>query len=442
MSGVSVMPAAPRAYLIGLQTADQTREEAEALLEELAELCSNLGLVLPVRQLVRLREHHPRFLLGSGKVQEIIAEAKANQCDLVIFDDELHPAQQRNWEAESGLTVIDRQEVILDIFATRARTREARLQVELAQAEYSLPRLRRAWSHLSRQRGGGVNQRGEGETQLEIDQRLVREQIQKLRAELEVVRKQRSVQRRQRLRVPLPSAAIVGYTNAGKSSLLNALTGAHVLAADKLFATLDPTTRRLRLASGRTLLITDTVGFVRRLPHRLVEAFKATLEEALVADFLIHVVDTSSPEAAAHHATTMAVLAELGADRARILTVFNKIDRVDDPLRITELKAQFPGAIFLSAHTRAGMDVLLARLEDLVAEETVLQTLLIPHSRYDLISRLHEAGAVRREQPRDEGVYIEGLLPKRLLEAVRPYVIPGEIAKLHDESVSAGNAVA
>ncbi len=441
MSGVSAIPTAPRAYLVGLQTSEQSREEAEALLEELAELCTNLGLALPARQLVRIREPNPRFLLGSGKTAEIIAEAKANNCELVIFDDELHPAQQRNWEAESGLIVIDRQEVILDIFAARARTREARLQVELAQAEYFLPRLRRAWSHLSRQRGGGVNQRGEGETQLEIDQRLVRERIQKMHAELEIVRKQRHVQRRQRQRVPLPTAAIVGYTNAGKSSLLNALTGAHVLAQDKLFATLDPTTRRLKMESGRILLLTDTVGFVRRLPHRLVEAFKATLEEALVADFLIHVVDASSPEAAAHHATTMAVLAELSADKARILTVFNKIDRVEDPLVLTELKGQFHGAIFVSAHTRAGLDTLLVKLEEMIAEETTPQTLLIPHSRYDLISKLHEAGAVRREQPRGEGVYIEGLLPKRLLDAVREYAIPPDIAKLHLPE-QADNAVA
>ncbi len=441
MSGVIAKPAAPRAYLVGLQGPDQTREEAEALLEELAELSANLGLTIPARQLVRIRELNPRFLLGTGKTQEIIAEAKAHDCELVIFDDELHPAQQRNWEAESGLIVIDRQEVILDIFAARARTKEARLQVELAQSEYFLPRLRRAWSHLSRQRGGGVNQRGEGETQLELDQRLVRDRIQRLRAELATVRKQRDVQRRQRLRVPLPTAAIVGYTNAGKSSLLHALTGAHVLAEDKLFATLDPATRRLRMASGRVLLLTDTVGFVRRLPHRLVEAFKATLEEALVADFLIHVVDASSPEASAHHATTMAVLAELGADHARILTVFNKLDRVADPLRLTELKVQFPGAIFLSAHTREGVDGLLARLEDLVAEESIPQALLIPHSRYDLINRLHQAGAVRREQARAEGVYVEGLLPKRLLETVREYAIPAEIAKLQMPE-QAGDAVA
>jgi len=294
MSNAPAHNAAPRALLIGLQDADHERKEAESLLEELAELATNVGMEVVVRHVVRLRERNPRFLLGTGKTEEIIQEAKANQCELIVFDDELHPAQQRNWEAASGLTVIDRQEVILDIFAARARTKEARLQVELAQAEYFMPRLRRAWSHLSRQRGGGSTQRGEGETQLQLDQRIVRERIHRLRTDLAIVRKQRGVQRRQRLRVPLPTAAIVGYTNAGKSSLLNALTGAHALSVDKLFATLDPMTRRRKLPSGRTLLITDTVGFVRRLPHRLVEAFKATLEEALVADFLIHVIDASS----------------------------------------------------------------------------------------------------------------------------------------------------
>jgi GTP-binding protein HflX len=242
--------------------------------------------------------------------------------------------------------------------------------------------------------------------------------------------------------VPLPTVAIVGYTNAGKSSLLNSLTGAQVLAADKLFATLDPATRRLRLPTGRILLLTDTVGFVRRLPHRLVEAFKATLEEALVADLLVHVVDASSPEAAAHHETTLNVLRELGADHARILTVFNKLDRVDDPLRLAELKGQFSGALFLSAHTHAGLDTLITQLDDLVAEETTPRTLLIPHSRYDLINRLHEAGAVHREKPRDEGVYIEGLLPRRLLDAVREFVIPAPVHELHPDEAQADTAVA
>ncbi|MGA2052374.1 MAG: GTPase HflX [Opitutales bacterium] len=440
MSDAPAITGPQRALLVGLQMAGQTREDAAALLEELAELTANVGLTVAARHLVRLREPHPRLLLGAGKAEEIIQDARARGCAYIIFDDELHAAQQRNWEAASGLQVIDRHEVILDIFAARAQTREARLQVELAQQEYSLPRLRRAWSHLSRQRGGGTTQRGEGETQLQLDQRLVRERIQRLRADLEVVRKQRAVQRRQRLRAPLPTAAIVGYTNAGKSSLLNALTGADVLVQDKLFATLDPATRRLQLPSGRALLLTDTVGFVRRLPHRLVESFKATLEEAVVSDFLIHLVDASSPEAASHHATTLAVLSELGAHDARVLTVFNKLDRVHDSLRLAELKAQFPGALFLSAHTGHGLDVLLDRLEAGLEDEAVPLALLIPHSRYDLINRLHQAGAVRREEARDEGVYIEGLVPRRHLDAIRLFIVPAPVQELHPAATN--NAVA
>jgi GTP-binding protein HflX len=441
MSDAPAITGPQRALLVGLQVAGQSREDATALLEELAELTSNVGLVVAARHLVRLREAHPRLLIGAGKAEEIIQDARAHGCAYIIFDDELHPAQQRNWEAASSLQVIDRHEVILDIFAARAQTREAHLQVELAQQEYSLPRLRRAWTHLSRQRGGSATQRGEGETQLQLDQRIIRERIQRLRADLEVVRKQRAVQRRQRLRAPIPTAAIVGYTNAGKSSLLNALTGADVLVQDKLFATLDPATRRLQLPSGRALLLTDTVGFVRRLPHRLVESFKATLEESVVSDFLIHLVDASSPEAAAHHATTLAVLSELGAHDARVLTVFNKLDRVHDSLRLAELKAQFPGALFLSAHTGQGINVLLDRIEAGLVDESVPLALLIPHSRYDLINRLHQAGAVRREEARDEGVFIDGLVPRRHVEAVRAFIIPAPVHELHP-APAAGNAVA
>ena len=229
---------------------------------------------------------------------------------MIVFDNELSPGQQRKWEELSGMAVIDREEVILDIFGARARTREARLQVELARMEYSLPRLARAWSHLSRQQGLGG--KGEGESQLETDRRLVRRRIDQVKGELEEVRSQRATQRKQRERVPLPHAAIVGYTNAGKSSLLKKLTGADVFIEDKLFATLDPTTRRIELPGGQPLLLTDTVGFVRKLPHRLVESFKATLEEATLADFLVHLLDATQPEIFAFHRTTMEVLAELG----------------------------------------------------------------------------------------------------------------------------------
>ncbi|MGE9292580.1 MAG: GTPase HflX, partial [Puniceicoccales bacterium] len=316
-------PMINRACLLGVERPGMYAGEAESLLDELEELAANLGVGVGLRKIVRIREPQSAFLLGTGKVKEVLEEVAKEECDSIIFDEELTPAQQRNWEREGGgkILVIDRQEIILDIFNRRASTKEASLQVELAQLEYQLPRMKRAWTHLDRQRGGGALQRDAGETQLELDQRMIRTRISKLKTELKDVVRHRETQRKQRMKVPLPSAAIVGYTNAGKSSLLNRLTGAKVLAADKLFATLDPTTRRMELPSGQALLVTDTVGFVRRLPHRLVEAFKATLEEAIVSTFLIHVVDASSPEAEAHYKTTLSVLKELGAETKNILTV-------------------------------------------------------------------------------------------------------------------------
>src|SRR3954462_1943462 len=259
-----------RAFLVGVQTSEMRDGEGAELLSELKELVENLRITVTRSTLVNLRRPTPALLLGSGKAEELIALAKEDGADVIVFDEALSPGQQRNWEEMSGLAVIDRQEVILEIFADRARTREAILQVALARMEYSLPRLTRAWTHLSRQRGAG-SMGGEGETQLEQDRRIVRDRITHLKAELASVVKQRDVQRRRRQRVPIPTTAIVGYTNAGKSSLLNQLTGAAVLAADKLFATLDPTTRQLELPDGRKLLVTDPVGFIRRLPHRLVE---------------------------------------------------------------------------------------------------------------------------------------------------------------------------
>src|SRR5882757_6098276 len=322
-----------RAFLVGVQTSDMATGEGAELLGELAELVENLRMTIVRRTLVNLRAHTPATLLGSGKTDELIAEAKEDGADVIVFDEALSPAQQRNWEEMSGLAVIDRQEVILEIFSDRAHTREATLQVALARMEYSLPRLTRAWTHLSRQRGKG-SMGGEGETQLEQDRRVVRDRIAHLKKELASVVQQRDVQRRKRLRVPVPTVAIVGYTNAGKSSLLNTLTGAHVLAENKLFATLDPTTRQLTLPGNQKLLVTDTVGFIRRLPHGLVEAFKATLEEVIVADFLIHVIDVTNPNFEQHHATTLAVLAELGAGEQKLLTVFNKNDLADDAMRM------------------------------------------------------------------------------------------------------------
>ncbi len=399
-----------RAFLVGVQTHEMHPGEAAELLEELQELVENLHIGIVGRELINLRSPTPATLLGSGKTEEIIAKAKELQADLIVIDESLSPAQQRNWEKLSGLAVIDREEVILDIFADRARTREAVLQVALARMEYSLPRLTRAWTHLSRQRSGGGGMGGEGETQLEQDRRLVRDRITRLKQELAAVQKQRGVQRHKRQRVPVPTAAIVGYTNAGKSTLLNKLTGAGVLAEDKLFATLDPTTRQLLLRGNQKLLVTDTVGFIRRLPHRLVDAFKATLEEVIIADFLIHVVDVTNPDFEKHHATTLSVLDELGASDQTLITVFNKDDGATDALR-ARARHLVPDAIFVSARTGENLDALQDRCIERIADQFGATELFIPHSRYDVIAKLHALGHVQSEEQEDTGVRIHGRFP-------------------------------
>jgi GTPase len=410
-----------RAFLIGVQTTDMPAGEGSELLLELTELVENLRLQIVRATLVNLRSPTPAFLLGSGKAKELVEQAKADGADVIVFDEELSPAQQRNWEELSGLAVIDRQEVILEVFADRAHTREAVLQVALARMEYSLPRLTRAWTHLSRQRGKGA-MGGEGETQLEQDRRIVRDRIAHLRTELEEVVKQRGVQRQRRMRVPVPTASIVGYTNAGKSSLLNRLTGAHVLAENKLFATLDPTTRQLVLPNHQKLLITDTVGFIRRLPHGLVEAFKATLEEVIVADFLIHVLDVTSPHLEKHHATTLGVMTELGADQKTIVTVFNKDDIATDEMRARARRLVRDG-LFLSAATGEGISGLEQRCAELIADQFATTELLIPHSRYDVIAKLHSLGHIQSEEQRDDGVLIHGRFPATQTGIFAPFIV-------------------
>lgn len=412
-----------KAFLVGLRRQEDPDGFAEAMLDELRELVGTLGVEIGGEIIATLREINPRYLVGSGKMEEIATLAKHEGCNLVVFDDELSPAQQRNWESDAKLRAIDRQEIILDIFASRASTKEATLQVELARLQHQLPRLKRLWSHLDRQRGGGAMQRDAGEKQIEMDSRLLRERIAKVRRELEEVVGRRATQRKQRRRVPVPTVAIVGYTNAGKSSLLNKLTGAHVEAKDQLFATLDPTTRQLTLPSGRKVLLTDTVGFVRRLPHKLVEAFKATLEEAVQADLLLHVVDISSPEYESHLATTREVLEEIGAGERRSIPVFNKVDLVEDPVVLRYARELHPDAELISVHSGRGLDELLARIDAIVAARDEEFVLVVPHDHYDIIGRLHKEGVIHSEKFLDDGVHLEVVVPPRLRALVEPYAV-------------------
>lgn len=392
-----------RAILVGVFDAQSDPREADEHLLELEDLVKNLGIKVVEKITVKLKTPSSKFYVGSGKAEEILQRQKELNADCLVFDNDLSPSQQRNWEALTKSCVIDRQEVILDIFADRASTREAKLQVELAKMEYSLPRLTRAWLHLSRQRGGNTGARGEGEKQIEVDRRMVKTNISVLQKELQEVRLQRDTQRKNRTRRDIPHAAIVGYTNAGKSSLLNKITGANVLVEDKLFATLDPTTRKIILPNKVPLLLTDTVGFIRKLPHALVEAFKSTLEEAVLADFLILVLDISSPYVEDHWETTVSVLKELGADDKSIITVFNKIDLQHDPVVIARVRGLFPRAVYISAIDGTGLDELQSGMSSFVGDRIRLLNLRLPPSRHDLAALIHASGNILFSEYDDEG---------------------------------------
>jgi GTP-binding protein HflX len=409
-----------KAFLVGVEM-DGDAHELDVQMRELKELTRNAGYAVAGENRVRLRGAQPRYLMGGGNFEETVALARSAGATTIVFNDELSASQQRNWETDGRIRTVDRQEIILEIFESRARTREAVLQVQLARLEYMLPRLKKAWTHLERQHGGGTGMRGAGEKQLELDQRMVRDKISQLKRDLEDVRQRRATARKTRERVPIVSAAIVGYTNAGKSTLLNTLTGAEVLAEDKLFATLDPTTRRLSLPNGQKLTLTDTVGFIRRLPHTLVDAFKATLEETVLADFLIHVVDLSDPEREAQERTTLEVLKEIGAAEKPVITAYNKMDvpapGVIHAKRITKSK----NCCFISATTGQGLPELVGLIERELNRFTREVRLLIPHSRYDLINMLHEAGGVTTQKAEDKGVRIRGFLTPKAYEAVKKY---------------------
>ena len=408
-----------RALVVRFYFDDHDAVESASLLVELGELVSTLGIEVVESVLSKPREMKKKFLCGTGKAAEIVALAKAHECDVIVFDNNFAPSQQREWEKLSDLCVIDREEVILDIFAKRAQSREARLQVELARMQYALPRLARMWGHLDREGGGGGSgsgggggaERGMGEKQIEIDRRLAHLSIDRCKRELEVVRKQRKTQRKEREKTDTPHGSIVGYTNAGKSTLLNILSGSDVLAKDMLFATLDTTTRRIELPDGQPLLITDTVGFVRNLPHRLVEAFKATLEESVLSDFLIHVLDATAPEIERFHDTTLEVLGELGAVNKPIITVLNKIDVVSDPDTLAFLDRIYPEALRISSLTGEGLPELLKECAHVLADRVSRCHYRIPQNRGDLLNLLHKDAKVLSTDYDQNDVLISAVVP-------------------------------
>lgn len=392
----------------------------ESSLTELAQLADTAGLEVVGALVQHLPHPHPRHYVGPGKLQELVALRATLQYTLLIADDELSPSQIRHLEDALQVKVLDRTALILDIFARRAQTREGRLQVELAQLEYRLPRLTRMWTHLSRQAVGGVGLRGPGETQLEIDRRRARERIAWIRRQLEEVRQHRERYRQKRRQNQIPVVSLVGYTNAGKSTLLNALTGAAVLAEDKLFATLDPTTRRITLPNGRVALLTDTVGFIHKLPPTLVAAFRATLEELLDAHLLLHVVDITHPRAAEQAATVLEVLRELGAAQYPTLTVFNKIDLLApdaEPRKLAQELELPPEAVFVSARTGQGLEELryrIAQMLDYVSQPVTVR-LLVPYQKTRILTLIEERGSIHERRYEADGIKLIASLPRALL---------------------------
>ncbi|MGJ8657849.1 MAG: GTPase HflX [Akkermansiaceae bacterium] len=421
-----------RALLVRLSFSKKDADEDISLLEELEELVRTLGIGVADLHLAHSRSMHRKYLCGTGKADEIVEYARAHECDCIVFDNELAPSQQREWEELAGICVIDREEVILDIFAQRAQTKEATLQVELARMQYALPRMARMWGHLDREGGGGTGgggsaARGMGEQQIEVDRRLARKRIDRTKRELEAVRTQRATRRKDREKLDMALGAIVGYTNAGKSTLLNRISGSDIMAKDMLFATLDTTTRSIELPDGQNILLTDTVGFVRNLPHRLVEAFKATLEEAVFADFLIHVMDASSPEAEKFFDTTMHVLGELGAEGKPMITVLNKCDLVGDPRNIEKLKEKLkekaPNIIVASAYKDIGIQELLTACSDILAERVQKNTYRIPQTQGQHLNQLHQEAKVLDTQYEANDVIITAIVPVIIAGRLQQFLV-------------------
>ncbi|KAF5806684.1 putative small GTP-binding protein [Helianthus annuus] len=411
-----------KAYLVGVARKDETEElfTIEESLKELAQLADTAGLMVVDSTYQKLSTPNPRTYIGSGKVAEIKAAINAYAVETVIFDDELSPGQLRNLEKAFGgnVRVCDRTALILDIFDQRAATREASLQVALAQMEYQLPRLTKMWTHLERQSGGKV--KGMGEKQIEVDKRILRTQIGVLRKDLESVRKHRKQYRTRRLSVPVPVVSLVGYTNAGKSTLLNQLTGADVLAEDRLFATLDPTTRRVQMKNGKEFLLTDTVGFIQKLPTTLVAAFRATLEEISESSLLVHVIDISHPLAEQQIDAVEKVLSELDASSIPKLMVWNKVDKASNPEEIKQKAKDLEDTICISALKGSGLDEFCNAVQEKLKDSMVWVEALVPFDKGELLSTIHQVGMVERTEYTENGTLVRGHVPLRFARLLTP----------------------
>lgn len=423
--------------MVGVRIGQESHREGLTLdesLQELELLAETAGLEVVGSITQNLESPNPRTYIGKGKLEDLKLLVEEFDADTVLFDEELSPRHQRELEKEfdRNVKILDRTALILDIFAQHADTREGMLQVELAQYKYRLPRLTRAWTHLARQTGGasgrsgsvgGVGLRGPGETQLEVDRREINKRIDKLEDELEKLRQHRNRYRQQRRKTNIPVVALVGYTNAGKSTLLNALTNAGIYVADQLFATLDPTTRQLELPTGETVLLTDTVGFIQKLPTDLVAAFRATLEEIAEADLLLHVIDGSHENAENQKRTVLETLEEIGAGEIPILTVYNKADLLDEE-SLQELKnLTDPSAIFISAKDGNGFTELIEAIAAGVAQSFQQVTVFLPYEEGRLVSMFHEKGHVEKLEHEEDGVRITGSLPKQLLTFFEEYLV-------------------
>jgi GTP-binding protein HflX len=411
-----------RIVLVGVTLPSETDTDTERSLDELALLVDTAGADEVARVVQARGAPDPATFVGGGKVAELRELCDEVDADTVVFDDELTPAQQRNLERQLGRTAIDRTAVILDIFAQNAHSQEGKTQVELAQLRYRLPRLRGRGKNLSQQAGGIGTRRGPGETQLEVDRRRIERRLHKLEADLRHIAKVRATQAKSRRRSRLNEVAIVGYTNAGKSTLLNRLTDAGVLVEDRLFATLDATTRRLHLPGGETVLLTDTVGFITKLPHQLVEAFKSTLDVVVTADLLVHVVDSSAPDPEASMQAVTTVLRSIGAGDVPQLLVFNKADL--DEERAAKLAAAHDGSVVVSARTGSGVDELLRTIADRLRSMATVHELFVPFDRGDVLASLHREGEVLTEETTDDGMRVRARLDDTSASRWNEFVVP------------------